>query len=285
MESNDHTDDTLGGGRINYDADDAHNRASGSIKQQQIDKDCQKCIKYLKSALEKVGSRPHSLLHALGVISHTNINNNESKVYEPTSDGVLISLENNNNNNKEELATNSSNVLVNLQSGKKHDDVSNINNVSKQQHIVETTASSNQERKEVTLARRITKVAEYMLNNDGAHSVLTTSPTANAQQSDIETEIEDPTKKITTIAIECMKCGTDTRAESGARAYVRGPEPLSIVLCSNRLGSQREVDEVLVHELVHIYGEFCLISTVGRVLSSYFIVILLYLYLDCFVSS
>ena len=120
-----------------------------------------------------------------------------------------------------------------------------------------------------------------MLNNDGAHSVLTTSPTSNAQQSDIEIEIEDPTKKITTIAIECMKCGTDTRAESGARAYVRGPEPLSIVLCSNRLGSQREVDEVLVHELVHIYGEFCLISTVGRVFSSYFIVILLYLYLDC----
>ena len=184
------------------------------------------------------------------------------------------------------MATNSSNVLVNLQSGKKHDDVSNINNVSKQQHIVETTASSNQERKEVTLARRITKVAEYMLNNDGAHiPVLTTSPTANAQQTDIETEIEDPTKKITKIAIECMKCGSDTRAESGARAYVRGPEPLSIVLCSNRLGSQREVDEVLVHELVHIYGEFCLISTVGRVLSSYFIVILLYLYLDCFVSS
>lgn len=256
MERNDHTDITLGGGRIHYDADDTHNnRASGSIKQQQIDKDCQKCIKYLKSALDKVGSRPHSLLHALGVITHTNIHNNESKVYEPTSDGVLISLENN-NNNKEELATNSSNVLVNLQSGKKHDDVSNINNVSKQ-HIVETTASSNQERKEVTLARRITKVAEYMLNNDGAHTVLTTSPTANAQQ----TEIEDPTKKITTIAIECMKCGSDTRAESGARAYVRGPEPLSIVLCSNRLGSQREVDEVLVHELVHIYGEFCLISS------------------------
>ena len=53
-----------------------------------------------------------------------------------------------------------------------------------------------------------------------------------------------------------MKCGSDTRAEGGARAFVRGPEPLSIVLCSNRLSSQREVDEVLVHELVHIYGKY-----------------------------
>ena len=106
-----------------------------------------------------------------------------------------------------------------------------------------------------------------MLNNDGAHiPVLTTSPTVNAQQSDIETTdiIDQTKKKITTIAIECVKCGSDTRAESGARAYVRGPEPLSIVLCSNRLGSQREVDEVLVHELVHIYGEFVLIIVVGQ---------------------
>lgn len=77
----------------------------------------------------------------------------------------------------------------------------------------------------------------------GTAGVLTTSPAiAN-------------TTMITTIAIECAECRSDTRAEAGARAFVSGPDKLGIVLCSNRLSSQAEIDEVLVHELVHIYGE------------------------------
>ena len=34
---------------------------------------------------------------------------------------------------------------------------------------------------------------------------------------------------------------------------MRGPHPLSVVLCSNRLQSSAEVQEVLVHELIHVY--------------------------------
>lgn len=37
---------------------------------------------------------------------------------------------------------------------------------------------------------------------------------------------------------------------------MRGPIPLSIILCSNRLSSQSEISEVLVHELVHVYDVF-----------------------------
>ena len=113
---------------------------------------------------------------------------------------------------------------------------------------------------DIPLTKRLTKVAEFMLTNEGKESsssgsVLTTSPAVDYQQQvAIDDDIQSSKKSnITTIAIECMKCGSDTRAEGGARAFVRGPEPLSIVLCSNRLSSQREVDEVLVHELVHIY--------------------------------
>ena len=75
----------------------------------------------------------------------------------------------------------------------------------------------------------------------------------NTDQNDISTNEKVSSNNVTTIAIECIQCGSDTRAEGGARAFVRGPDPLSIVLCSNRLSSQREVEEVLVHELVHIY--------------------------------
>lgn len=52
--------------------------------------------------------------------------------------------------------------------------------------------------------------------------------------------------------IQCTWCGNDG-AEGGARAYVKGPEPLSIVLCANRLSSKEEIQEVLVHELIHVY--------------------------------
>jgi hypothetical protein len=34
---------------------------------------------------------------------------------------------------------------------------------------------------------------------------------------------------------------------------VKGPNPLSIVLCSNRLSTKEEITEVLVHELMHVY--------------------------------
>lgn len=54
------------------------------------------------------------------------------------------------------------------------------------------------------------------------------------------------------VSIACQQC-SNTGPEGGARAYVRGPIPLSIVLCSNRLHSPAEVQEVLVHELIHVY--------------------------------
>ena len=54
------------------------------------------------------------------------------------------------------------------------------------------------------------------------------------------------------VSIACQQC-SNTGPEGGARAYVRGPNPLSIVLCSNRLHNPAEVQEVLVHELIHVY--------------------------------
>lgn len=39
---------------------------------------------------------------------------------------------------------------------------------------------------------------------------------------------------------------------AAARAYLEAPPP-GVVLCANRLGSRREVEEAVVHELVHAY--------------------------------
>jgi hypothetical protein len=55
------------------------------------------------------------------------------------------------------------------------------------------------------------------------------------------------------IELLCRKCSS-TGPEGGARAFLMGPCPLSIVLCQNRIHSSREeIEEILTHELVHLY--------------------------------
>ena len=62
------------------------------------------------------------------------------------------------------------------------------------------------------------------------------------------------------IQVTCRKC-SDFGPEANARAFVMGPSPLSIVVCQNRirpaaastLSSMQEMDEIVTHELIHIY--------------------------------
>lgn len=56
-----------------------------------------------------------------------------------------------------------------------------------------------------------------------------------------------------TIELKCRKCAS-TGPEAGARAFLMGPQPLSVIVCYNRVHSERaEVEEILTHELVHLY--------------------------------
>lgn len=49
----------------------------------------------------------------------------------------------------------------------------------------------------------------------------------------------------------CRQCSS-RGGEANARGFVQGP-PLSVVLCSNRLHDKDQVEEVLLHELIHLY--------------------------------
>jgi hypothetical protein len=57
-----------------------------------------------------------------------------------------------------------------------------------------------------------------------------------------------------TLSITCRRCG-DTGPEGSARAFVFGPTPLQIVLCTNRLSlmNSEAIETALIHELIHIY--------------------------------
>ena len=53
------------------------------------------------------------------------------------------------------------------------------------------------------------------------------------------------------VRIDCRRCG-DVGVERSARAFVLAP-PISVVLCQNRLRGPHELQEALLHELVHVY--------------------------------
>eukprot|EP00638_Chattonella_subsalsa_P004086 CAMPEP_0117756486 /NCGR_PEP_ID=MMETSP0947-20121206/14110_1 /TAXON_ID=44440 /ORGANISM="Chattonella subsalsa, Strain CCMP2191" /LENGTH=230 /DNA_ID=CAMNT_0005576089 /DNA_START=99 /DNA_END=791 /DNA_ORIENTATION=+ len=79
----------------------------------------------------------------------------------------------------------------------------------------------------------------------GKQALATSS--ANPPQQDTLPQTE-------TIAALCRLC-SNTGIEGGARAFIETP-PTTIVLCANRLRGEKEVEEALVHELVHAY-DFC----------------------------
>ncbi|CAM9272364.1 unnamed protein product, partial [Scytosiphon promiscuus] len=68
----------------------------------------------------------------------------------------------------------------------------------------------------------------------------------------------EPSPRPGELQLDCQVCPTtgmkrrSVGPAAGARAYLEAPPP-GIVLCANRLGSRQEVEEAVVHELVHAY--------------------------------
>ncbi|KAL7497009.1 hypothetical protein ACHAWT_005130 [Skeletonema menzelii] len=223
--------------------------------------ECESCVSYLTRALDRVGSKQQSLLRAMGVVSQRS-SGEEEKIYRRSQDGrgIIVQLKSEPSAIEPVLNKSIANHLNNAVKADGNNEAvrrRTKSTIKEQQQFIDngngTTATA-------TLRNRLTKAASQLvegirhsaddiINND---SVLSTSP--NDENNHIQ-QRRDTRKSTTlaTIAIECQQCGSDTRAEAGARAYVKGPDPLSIVLCSNRLSSQREIDEVLTHELIHVY--------------------------------
>ena len=85
------------------------------------------------------------------------------------------------------------------------------------------------------------------------------SSSSNNNNGNISTS-KDVTSNLTEwMNISCQVC-PNTGPKGNARAFVNGPEPLDIVVCSNRLrhtpgtpAALREMEEILTHEMVHVY--------------------------------
>ncbi|DBA04406.1 TPA: hypothetical protein N0F65_010002 [Lagenidium giganteum] len=61
----------------------------------------------------------------------------------------------------------------------------------------------------------------------------------------------DPQAKKQAISFACIEC-RDDGPEGRARAFFSAPPP-TVVFCANRLRSANEVEETMVHELIHAY--------------------------------
>jgi hypothetical protein len=94
----------------------------------------------------------------------------------------------------------------------------------------------------------------YSSTHTLATSVLSLDAAAAAALDQQSSSHPPPQQPPLTIELKCRKCAT-SGPEGGARAFLMGPQPLSIVLCHNRIdaSSPEEVQEILTHELVHLY--------------------------------
>jgi hypothetical protein len=90
--------------------------------------------------------------------------------------------------------------------------------------------------------------------NGGSSSIpLLATSAVESEDTSISTSTIATTNDPLTIELKCRKCAS-SGPEGGARAFLMGPQPLSVVVCHNRIQSdQTEVEEILTHELVHLY--------------------------------
>ena len=195
-------------------------------QEQKKDAQCTRCEKRLLSSLTSASSKTRHLFNAMGVdIASFQTIQNGVQIHVPSNSKMTHSQ-----TNKQGFG---GSQIDDPEQAKRPQEVKGRDTKTLQTNTKESVMGKLRNR----LTKRFTKPA--------TDEHISISSNTNSSKS--------PThKKGIDLQISCQKCG-DVGPESGARAFVKGPEPLSIVLCQNRLSTQEEINEVLVHELMHVY--------------------------------
>lgn len=185
-----------------------------------LDSPCDSCMKNLVSALKSATTKTQTLLKSIGVdISDEffQISGNSVVVDVPLMYSTDLSTK---NENPESVGF----------GGVRFDNVLQANAITTSDEMFTESERPNRER--------------FPISNMNSKD----SNSTNIMENDISTI----SKSLKSLEIICQKC-SNTGPEGGARAFVKGPHPLSIVLCSNRLFSKEDIEQVLIHELVHVF--------------------------------
>ncbi|KAK1745590.1 hypothetical protein QTG54_003514 [Skeletonema marinoi] len=176
----------------------------------------------------------------MGVVTHRT-SGEEEKIYRRSQDGrgILVQLKSSRTPVSNKSIANHSSGAEGADSGEAGKAVRRrtAGSIKEQTQIID---NGNGTTSTTTLRNRLTQAASQLVEgirhsaDDIIHndSVLSTSPNDEGNHINQRRHTKKPT--LTTIAIECQQCGSDTRAEAGARAYVKGPEPLSMS-CKKRM--------------------------------------------------
>ena len=231
-----------------------------------LSSECKRCMDNLVSTLTSIQSKPMKIFRSMGVEVNDNIFSSFEKHGSGASIVVTIPQQQNHNKNKQQRHVYDnfkiadvakegfgggagSSVSTNIRN-----ENSNRNNHNSGDGTRNGTSSNNNGEGIMNKIKRSIATTNTCTSQSQPIG-LATSAAANTKNSQIQSQ--SATSKSSPgikLQISCQPCGT-TGAEGGARAYVKGPSPLSIVLCSNRLdlSTPSETEEVLVHELIHVY--------------------------------
>jgi len=203
-----------------------HPTFTSNSQQSSSSPDCRKCMSNLISTLNAIQSKPMAIFQAMGVnVASYEQNETGVQVHVPSSSPI--------NSSTTTISTRNSSSNKTSQDQEGFGGGTQSNNSTCD--INDNSRNSNNAMMG-TLKSRLTKTFQKASSQSPPVAVATSARTKPAIQ----------------LQIVCQKCGNDG-PEGGARAYVKGPHPLSIVLCSNRLSTREEIEQVLVHELMHVY--------------------------------
>ena len=248
-------------------------------KQQQVDNSCSSCVKLVHSILQDVHSRPRQVLEALvggpatnsttTNISSSSSSNSSSSDTGPTfqvvpaMDGVYVKMR------IPEIPTIEMKTWRHIEPPPppppeveavllENDPFDNDNNRTRRSLFFSNNNSNNNDTKnKKPLATSVSHQHSFLTSDPDLSKIDTAvaQQQQQQQQSTSNSTTTTSTKFITKIIkIECRPCDT-TGPEQGARALIMGPDPLSIVACTNRLerNNRQEMNEILTHELLHAY--------------------------------
>jgi len=219
-------------------------------KEEKINRDeCHQCMVYLKSALLVASSKPRIIFQAMGV-NTTPSSSSSSRIITKEPPNSNVSNSNHNAPSFWEMEEDGMGIRIQIPK-----DSSPLN-----QTIINGNRSSGFGGLPLTSQKRAlptsTIVRQTTATAIDVKKTVVTSPNDQVAQSSNQKQSNrlhhNYQEQFIPLSIMCKVCGTEG-PEGSARAFVRGPSPLSIILCSNRLPTQNDIAEVLTHELIHVY--------------------------------
>mmetsp|Transcript_30870 Transcript_30870/g.64431 ORF Transcript_30870/g.64431 Transcript_30870/m.64431 type:complete len:399 (-) Transcript_30870:404-1600(-) len=225
---------------------------------------CDTCQKLLRQVFEQSGSRPRSLLASMMPFQNDNNNNktasssssvnNNGFQWRTTPTGIQVKIPTEESLPQIPLAQRRWSRIQPPKPASESDELRSKSSFSgPTAPLFQATSSSS-----------LPSSLQHPPLKSGADAT-TPGEEATGSATTAMTQSKDATRNDKTKTTEWMNVSCEicpwTGPKGNARAFVNGPQPLDIVICSNRLRhahrspklARQEMEEILTHEMIHVY--------------------------------